>query len=312
MRKGFLPLAAFFARILPTPLKQAIYKIGPLARWIRGSLNKAAPTGLTQVKVAAGGLAGFTLLLDMQLEKDYWLGTYEPELEAALGELIRPGMILYDVGANIGYVSLLLARATGESGRVFAFEALPANVERLRANLRFNGMDRMVTIVAAAVGAGSGPVRFLVHESGGMGKSEGSAGRLDQYAAAITVPGISLDEFVYAQGNPPPQAIKMDIEGGEVLALPGMRRVLAETRPLMLMELHGAESASAAWQALTAAGYQICWMKRGFPPVPSLAALDWKAYLVAKPGPSPLPLRASSPKGKAPQGGSQGERGKRR
>jgi len=280
---NLLKFASFAARMLPTPVKQAIYKSGPLARWIRGSLNKAAPTGLTPVKVAAGGLAGFTLLLDMQLEKDYWLGTYEPELETALRDLVEPGMVTYDVGANIGYVTLLLARAVGERGRVFAFEALLSNVERLRANIGFNGMQARVTVVAAAVGTGSAPVRFLVHESGGMGKAEGSAGRAGQYASSITVPGISLDEFVYGQGNPPPQVVKMDIEGGEVLALPGMRRLLAEARPRMLMELHGPQSARAAWEALTAAGYQICWMKPGYPPVPSLEALDWKAYLAAKP-----------------------------
>jgi len=180
-------------------------------------------------------------------------------------------------------VPLLLARAVGERGRVFAFEALLSNVERLRANIGFNGMQARVTVVAAAVGTGSAPVRFLVHESGGMGKAEGSAGRAGQYASSITVPGISLDEFVYGQGNPPPQVVKMDIEGGEVLALPGMRRLLAEARPRMLMELHGPQSARAAWEALTAAGYQICWMKPGYPPVPSLEALDWKAYLAAKP-----------------------------
>ena len=79
--------------------------------------------------------------------------------------------------------------------------------------------------------------------------------------------GISLDEFVYGQGNPPPQVVKMDIEGGEVLALPGMARVLAEARPLLLMELHGQESSRAAWESLTAAGYKICWMRGGFPSI---------------------------------------------
>jgi len=283
MKKFFLVFAAFFARILPTSLKQAIYKARPLARWIRRLLNKAAPTGLTKVKIAAGGLAGFTLLLDMQLEKDYWLGTYEPELEATVYELVPPGTIAYDVGANIGYVSLLLARAVGAKGHVFAFEALPENIKRLHANISFNGMETQVTVIAAAVGAGPEPVRFLVHESGGMGKAEGSGGRAASYTAAITVPGISLDEFVYRQGNQPPQVVKMDIEGGEMLALPGMRRLLAEVRPLMLVELHGTDSARATWEALTAAGYQICWMKRGFPPVPALTALNWKAYIVAEP-----------------------------
>jgi hypothetical protein len=130
----------------------------------------------------------------------------------------------------------------------------------------------------------AGPVRFFVHASGGMGKAEGSAGRQDEaYQSELTVDGLSLDEFVYAGGNPPPQVVKLDIEGGEVMALPGMKRVLAEARPLVLMELHGPESARAAWEALTAAGYRVCWMKRGYPEIPSLEALDWKAYIVAQP-----------------------------
>ena len=122
---------------LPNPanLKQAIYKNKPLAAFIRRGLNRAAPTGLTQVKIAAGDLAGYTILLDMQIDKDYWLGTYEPELQAALRELIRPGAVIYDVGANIGYVSLLLAKAAGKTGKVYAFEALPENAERWRKNM---------------------------------------------------------------------------------------------------------------------------------------------------------------------------------
>jgi FkbM family methyltransferase len=233
--------------------------------------------------VAGGDLAGSIILLDMQIDKDYWLGTYEPELQAALRELIRPGAVIYDVGANIGYVSLLLAKAAGETGHVYAFEALPENAERWRKNVELNGMNPRLSLFAGAVTQAAGPVRFLVHSSGGMGKAAGSAGRNDKYQSEVTVPGISLDEFVYGQGNPPPQAVKMDIEGGEVLALPGMRRVLAEARPLMLMELHGPESSRAAWETLTAAGYKIRWMRRGYPVVPSLEALGRKAYIIAKP-----------------------------
>lgn len=291
MKKIFLSIAAFAAKILPNSFKQAIYKVKPLARLIRRGLNRAAPTGLVEVKVAAGDLAGFTVLLDMQVDKDYWLGTYEPELQSALRELIPASAVIFDVGANIGYVSLLLAKAAGEAGKIFAFEALPSNVEQLRRNLALNGMDTQVTVIASAVTQAPGPVRFLVHASGGMGKAAGSAGREDQYQSEVTVPGISLDEFVYGQGNPPPQVVKMDIEGGEVMALKGMRRVLTEARPLMLMELHGPESSRVAWETLTAASYEICWMRPGYPVVPSLEAMGWKAYIVAKP--SPLPLRAT-------------------
>jgi FkbM family methyltransferase len=283
MREFMLTIAALAAKILPNSFKQVIYKNKPLAALVRRGLNRAAPTGLTEVKVAAGDLAGYTILLDMQLDKDYWLGTYELQLQAALRELIRPGAIIYDVGANIGYVSLLLAKAAGETGKVFAFEALPENVERWHKNMALNGMEARLSIFAGAVTQTAGLVRFLVHASGGMGKAAGSAGRRDDYPSEISVPGISLDEFVFGQGNPPPQVVKMDIEGGEVLALPGMRRVLSEARPLMLMELHGPESGRAAWEELTDAGYQICWMRPGYPEIPSLEAMDWKAYIVAKP-----------------------------
>lgn len=283
MRRLLLSLAAFAAKILPNPLKQALYKTGPLARLLRAGLNRAAPPGVAEVRIAAGDLAGFTLLLDMQTEKDYWLGTYEPDLQSALRTLVPPGAVAYDVGANIGYVSLLLARAAGEQGRVFAFEALPANLQRLRRNLELNGMAGRVQVVAGAVTQAAGPVRFLVHPSGGMGKAAGSAGRADQYRSEVTVEGLSLDEFVYDRGNPPPQVVKMDIEGGEVMALPGLRRLLAEARPTMLMELHGPESAQAAWQALTGAGYRVCWMKPGLPRVPSLEGMGWKAYIVGQP-----------------------------
>ena len=283
MRRIILSLAAFTARLLPDSLKQAIYRIGPLARLIRRGLNRAAPSGLAEVKVAGGDLVGFSLQLDMQTEKDYWLGTYEPALQSALRTLIPAGAVVYDVGANIGYVSLLLAKAAGEAGRVYAFEALPDNVERLQRNLALNGFGARVQVVAKAVTGAAGPVRFLVHASGGMGKAAGSAGRDDPYSAELIVDGISLDEFVYSGHNPLPNVVKMDIEGGEVLALPGMRRVLKEARPLMLMELHGPESARAAWEELSAAGYEISWMKRGFPRVPSLEAMGWKAYIVARP-----------------------------
>ncbi|MBI2331372.1 MAG: FkbM family methyltransferase, partial [Chloroflexi bacterium] len=146
MTHPLLALAAFAARVLPMPVKRAIYRLGPLARAVRGGLNRAAPHGLAEVTVAGGGLAGLRLQLDMQKEKDYWLGTYEPELQAALRDLARPGMTAYDVGAHIGYISLLLARAVSPSGRVFAFEPLPANLERLQANLTLNPDIRNVTV----------------------------------------------------------------------------------------------------------------------------------------------------------------------
>ena len=282
--KTVLDLASWAARHLPMTVKRLIYRIPPLAGLIRNSLNRAAPVGLTQVQVAAGGLAGLRLWLDLQAEKDYWLGTYEPELQATLSELVQPRMVAYDVGANIGYISLLLARRVGQAGKVYAFEALPANLDRLRLNLALNGPSENVLIIPAAVVECKRPVRFLVGPSGGMGKADGSAGREDvAYSDTVDIDGLSLDAFVFEDGNPSPQVVKMDIEGGEVLALPGMQRVLERKRPLLLLELHGPEAAQVTWESLTRLGYHLCRMAPGYPPVKTQQELDWKAYVVAFP-----------------------------
>ncbi len=286
MKNLLLSFAAFTARLLPVPVKRRLYSIPPLARLLRGTLNRAAPRGMVTETVASGGLAGAKLLLDLHTEKDYWLGTYESELQQAVEKYVSTGATIYDVGANIGYISLLLARKTGSAGRVYAFEALPENQERLRANIRLNDFGSRISVVPAAVIESSRPVRFLVGPSGGMGKAEGSAGRQEiKYNFAIDVSGISLDDFVFGSCNPEPQVVKMDIEGGEVLALTGMRRLLAEVRPLVLIELHGHEAAQAAWEAFTAANYTIHEMVKGYPQIHTLEALGWKAYLLAMPQP---------------------------
>ena len=254
-----------------------------MAQAIRGVLNHAAPEGLSEIEISAGKVAGMRMCLDLQTEKDYWLGTYETDLQAAISDFVEPGWVAYDVGANIGYISLLLARVVGSAGRVCAFEALPKNIERLEMNVALNGLGSRVQIIHGAVGAASTPVRFLIGPSGAMGKAEGSAGRSDLHSESIEVPGYSLDDYVYRLGNPAPQVIKMDIEGGEALALPGMGQVLHEARPLVFLELHGPDAAQVIWDSLVAAGYSITRMSSGYPRVSSWEYLDWKSYLVAQP-----------------------------
>lgn len=269
--------------MLPTPFKRWLYRTPWLARFTRHTLNAAAPKGLNEATIAAGILRGMRMSLDLQAEKDYWLGTYEPDLQEASSRLIQPGMVVYDIGANIGYISLMATRLAMEDGHVYAFEALPKNVERLRANIDLNNLFGLVTEIHAAVTDQTGEAVFLTHESGAMGKAKGSAGREELYAAELRVPAIAIDDFVYEQGNPPPQVIKMDIEGGEGMALRGMEKILKEIRPIFMIELHGQEAAQQVWEILTGTGYRIHQMRSGIPEVTSLDALDWKAYIVAIP-----------------------------
>jgi FkbM family methyltransferase len=282
--KNFLlKSAAWAARVLPAPVKRWVYRTPWLARFTRRTLNIAAPKGLNEVAIAAGVLRGMRMKLDLQSEKDYWLGTYEPDLQDASRRLIRPGMVVYDIGANIGYISLMAARLAKEDGYVYSFEALPGNVERLKENIDLNILANQVTVIHAAVTDQTGEAVFLAHESGAMGKAMGSAGREEQYTTEMRVPAIAMDDFVYQQGNQPPQVIKMDIEGGEGMALRGMLKILREARPIFMIELHGQEAARQVWDTLTGIEYSIHRMHGAMPEVTSLDALDWKAYIVAIP-----------------------------
>lgn len=279
-----LRLAAIAARWLPGSVKQSIYRVPWLARWVRSRLNLAAPTGLSRVLIAAGRLTGARLELDLQAEKDYWLGTYEPELQQALGDWVRSGQIAYDLGANIGYISLSLARIVGPEGQVYAFEALPDNLRRLRQNVSLNSEGAWIKVIAAAVAERRGSIIFQVGPSGGTGKAAGSAGR-DRlpYLREIEVMAITLDDFVYREGNPAPDVIKIDIEGGEILALPGMVKVLEQARPVVLMELHGPEASQLTREICHQYRYRLLQMTAGYPPVAHQQPLKWKAYVIAQP-----------------------------
>ena len=270
------------ARILPDSYKRALYRNPSFSRVVRGGLNIAAPVGLSEVTIAAGKLEGMHMLLDLQTEKDYWLGTYEPDLQAAIADLVVPGQVIYDVGASIGFMTLLLAKCTGMEGRVYAFEALPANVDRLSHNLELNSFQKRVTVVKTAVQDRSGQTEFYPGPSSAMGKVGGSAGRSSiEYQPALQIEGMAIDDFIYKSGNPVPDLLKIDIEGGEILALPGMSRLLQENHPILLVELHGPDAARITWELLEQENYRICRMTPDYPQVPRLEDLDWKSYLAA-------------------------------
>ena len=284
MPKPLLSLASWTAKQLPAPVVREIYRIPWIAKPLRGILNRAAPTGYTQVAISAGPAAGNQIYLDLKSEKDYWLGTYEIDLSKALVEWGKPGMIAYDLGANIGYITLIMAMTVGSGGHVYAFEALPENLERLEHNIAINYLGDRVSIEPKAVSDRNTDIAFLVGPSGGTGKATGSAGRNDLvYSEQIKVPGITLDTFVFEEGHPEPDLIKLDIEGGEVLALPMMRQTLSRSKPIVLMELHGPEAIDVAWEIFHNHHYRICRMTSRYPVITSKNEIDWKAYIIALP-----------------------------
>jgi len=170
--------------------------------------------------------------LDLTREKAYWLGSFEPEVQSFLRGHVKPGDVVYDVGAHLGFFSLCAARL---GARVFAFEISPANLPRLRRNVQLNELS--ITVVGAAVWS----------TDGGVGLAEGATDSEWAVTGPGTHPSVTLDAFAREHGAP--QLVKIDVEGAEGHVLRGAADVLA-SRPVIVCEMHGADERDQVRAAL--------------------------------------------------------------
>jgi FkbM family methyltransferase len=175
-----------------------------------------------------------------------WLGTYEFEKQKSLERFIRPGMTIYDIGAQAGFYTLFFSRLTGDRGKVFAFEPCAYEARFLIDHVRLNHLDN-VRVVQAAVWE----KRELLPMSSDRGMCENRVG--DDPGATLMVPTISLD----SSGLPVPDLIKMDVEGAEAAVLRGAQRTLREARPVLFVAVHGDEQRKSCAIILRDAGYSI-------------------------------------------------------
>lgn len=151
---------------------------------------------------------------------------YEPETTRLFQAVLRPGQTVMDIGAHVGYYTLLAARTVGPAGSVYAFEPAPENAALLRRNVELNGY-RNVVILNQAVSDRSGDSPLFLNQLD-TGSHSLQALRLPASGVpqAVTVPVTTLDVFLEAKGWPRIDVVKMDIEGGEGAALRGMRGFL--------------------------------------------------------------------------------------
>jgi FkbM family methyltransferase len=160
----------------------------------------------------------------------YLLGAAEPDLQDALCKCVRAGDVVYDVGANVGFFTLLVARLVDVEGHVYAFEPVPANALALQRNLDLNEVQH-VSLIRSAVGTSSGHVRMA------LGSNYATAHLADHGPGLVTVPCTTIDAFVAGRGRPP-DVVKIDVEGAEALVLRGMVDTLRAHRPIVLCEVH--------------------------------------------------------------------------
>jgi FkbM family methyltransferase len=165
------------------------------------------------------------------------LGVVEPELSSFMLRHLRPGMTVLDVGAHIGYFSLLAADCVGRGGLVHAFEPTPSTAAILRMNL---AGKPQASVFEAAVWRDNAGLTFLDAGEGASAFNSVFAPRLPGAHAVPAreraVSSVSLDWHCEAH-RIRPDVVKIDAESAEHHVLAGMRRVLQEARPALALEV---------------------------------------------------------------------------
>lgn len=182
------------------------------------------------------------LEVDVRLGNDHSLclyvsGTFEPNEFHFLGQILKPGMTVLDVGANEGLYTLFSARRVGAAGRVVAFEPSSRERSRLQRNVRRNRLGN-VTVVPCAVGSSEGTAALQI--ASGVHSGHNTLGALvhdDAPSAGVEhVPVERLDSVVDRLGIAQVDVIKIDVEGAEMHVLEGARRTLSSQRPVLMVE----------------------------------------------------------------------------
>lgn len=174
-----------------------------------------------------------------------FLGSYEPEQTGLFTEHIAPGGVLFDIGAHVGYYTMLSSRLVGASGRVVSFEPNPRNAAFLHGHVAANQVGN-VTVFETALGHKSGVVRFDATHGSGTG-SVSAEGNLE-------VMMHRLDDVVEEMGVAPTH-LKIDVEGGEHDVLSGGRETLAKHRPTIFLSTHGSGVHISCCDLLAQFGY---------------------------------------------------------
>lgn len=196
-----------------------------------------------------------------------------------LTRTIKPGSLVFDVGANRGHISMLLANATGPTGRVVAFEPVEELCRDLRRNLELNGL-RNVTVCNTALGDTDGFVEFL------YSSNNSTQGKFANAESTLVVNGTSLirvaqkplDTFSLEHGEP--DFVKIDVEGAAGYVLRGAKATIARKRATFFVELHGPDEQAAVQTLLIEQGYKATDCQGN---AVSNATIGWNSPMILKP-----------------------------
>jgi FkbM family methyltransferase len=182
----------------------------------------------TIVYILQGTLKGKRWIVDSSTH-GCWLGSYDYSRQTLFSKIIKEGSTVYDVGAHVGFYTLLFSTLVGPKGKVFAFEPSPRNICYLKRHLKLNCCDN-VEVIEAAVTEKDGIAFF----------EEGIPRSTDHLATKgnFTVKTVSLDNLVLEGRIPVPDYIKINAEGAELLVISGAKRILENYNPTISLSMH--------------------------------------------------------------------------
>jgi FkbM family methyltransferase len=240
-----------------------------LTSGIKRLIAFALPEAEVWVQVRSGLSQGMWMRLHLPREARLWRGEHEVTVQHSILAVVRPGVVVYDIGAHAGSLALGMARLVGPQGCVVAFEADPGNVENLKENSLRNHLAASLQIVPSSVWSHS--AIDIPFRRGGPQRTQGGVESDGQHPVlgsgdVIHVPAVTLDDFI-ANGGPIPQMIKIDVEGGEFEVLRGGSNLFATRRPLIVAEVHHSQAAEQIGAWLTEYRYIARWIvpTEGFP-----------------------------------------------
>ena len=213
---------------------------------------------------------------------------YESNVTALLNERLGQGTVIYDIGANIGVFTFLAALRAGPTGAVVAFEPEPNNIVCLRRSMERNEAPAPISLLEVAVSDNDGFVTFDRRGGAFSGRIVNDETKDGAAAATLEVPSRSLDSLVEDGDTPPPDFIKIDVEGGEGAVLSGARRTLTTHRPEILLEMHhfAKSGVERAYAVLDEQGYRLHLVDNfsgGEPPVPTRSERAQARHILAVP-----------------------------
>jgi FkbM family methyltransferase len=177
----------------------------------------------------------FAFRIDESLRR--WKLDTEHEVRQAFRDHIKPGFIVFDIGANFGLHTIFISALAGKSGKVYAFEPIPSNIRLLKRNIHLNALGNSVVVVEAAVSDSRNETIDMTVPGIEVAVSASIATGNDKGYRHIAVNSVRLDDYAM-QRNIAPQFIKIDVEGAEFGVLKSAEGILRKFKPVLLIEIH--------------------------------------------------------------------------